>query len=239
MWPLGLFPLRSGGDIEHIVVHGKQVDLRFPEGERSAQQWKLNHLWVDDPYGLRTLVRHRGEIQKIVDIGGNIGFFSIMARHYFREAIIHCYEPNPALAPIIGHNLSLMDVRLHHEGAGLTEGHADLTGSGNTLCGTLQPADAGGISITPIAEIVDRMEGRIDLAKIDCEGAEWDIFEDRDSLKRIKFLALEYHLELRPGKSVAGLVKLLGEAGFHIDALREADNPAVGQLRATNRSLLK
>src|SRR5262245_45123028 len=49
------------------------------------------NIFLDDEYGLRSL---QFPIRTIVDIGANIGLFSLWARHNFPNATIHAYEPN-------------------------------------------------------------------------------------------------------------------------------------------------
>ena len=37
------------------------------------------------------------------------------------------------------------------------------------------------------------VRGKIDLLKMDCEGSEWDILENLESLKSVDNITLEYH----------------------------------------------
>jgi hypothetical protein len=51
-----------------------------------------------------------------------------------------------------------------------------------------------GVKQVSLEEAVRRLGGKVDLAKIDCEGAEWDLFRAELPWQRIKLLRMEYHL---------------------------------------------
>jgi FkbM family methyltransferase len=233
-WPLGVFKVRSNASIATVAIRGKTVTLQFPEGEFQEQQREISHLYIDDPYGLKVLP---SEIHTVLDIGGNIGFFSMLARHYFPLAIIHCYEPNPALFPILTANTRDLGIVVHPAGVAATNGTAKMNFNGTTLVGSLSlhPSESGEITVTAMRDAMDRLGGTVDLVKMDCEGAEWDILEDAESLRRIKHLAMEYHLQHGSDKTVDGLVKHLKAHGLFIDSLRESSLSVVGQLTASRR----
>ena len=63
---------------------------------------------------------------------------------------------------------------------------------------------------------IDRLGGPIDIVKLDCEFAEWDLFKDQKAWQSVKYLTMEYHLW--PGYSTAQNVKdmcnKINELGF-------------------------
>lgn len=232
-WPLGLFTFRSKVVIRQLAINGRTLTLRFPENEFDRQQWELSHLYIDDPYQLASLPKN---IRTILDIGGNLGFFALLARNYFPKATIHCYEPNPVLLPVIQTNTSDFNIQVFSEGVGGSASRATMNCDGPTLEGSTVPSDSGEIIITALSQAIERIGGSVDLLKMDCEGAEWSILEDRISLSKVRHLAMEYHLEAQGPHSVASLIHRLKDLGFFIDSFKEASNPLVGQLSATNRT---
>jgi hypothetical protein len=54
--------------------------------------------------------------------------------------------------------------------------------------------EAGEIPQVAFGKAIERLGGSVDLAKADCEGAEWLLFQDEDNWQLIQNLSLEYHL---------------------------------------------
>lgn len=57
--------------------------------------------------------------------------------------------------------------------------------------------------------------GGIDLLKLDCEGAEWDIFADADAFRRVRLIRMEFHLT--EGRTLSEFESRVKDLGFHID----------------------
>lgn len=230
-WSLGLFPVRSSVQPHMLSIAGQTVMLRFPVGEEDRQLWELRHLHCDDPYLLQQMPT---KLVYVVDIGGNIGLFSMLARARFAAASIHCYEPNPALQEILNHNLMGLGITVHAEGVSDRAGTGNMDCGGASLEGSLQETQGagGGIRIVSLHEVVARIGGTVDLLKMDCEGAEWNILADLSGFQHIKRIAMEYHLDGSTERTVPILISRLHLAGYRIEALRESTNPLVGQLFA-------
>jgi FkbM family methyltransferase len=228
-WRLGRFPLRSDIKIGCVRVGSRIIRISVPESEKSYHEWEFNHLYVDDPYELARLPT---ELHAVLDVGGNVGFFSILARHYFPEAVIHSYEPAPEIFSMLKRNTECIGVVAHNAGVASCNGRAEIVSNGPSLHNRLRIAEAGQIRMVSIETAIRLLGGAVDLLKLDCEGGEWDIFRDRDSLKRIKYLSMEYHLV--EDTDLVQLVRLLKGEGFAIASLRESKNRSVGLLTARN-----
>ena len=42
---------------------------------------------------------------------------------------------------------------------------------------------------------IDRLGGSVDFAKVDCEGAEWSLWQDQAAWQNVKYLSTEYHIQ--------------------------------------------
>jgi FkbM family methyltransferase len=234
-WQFGLFPIRSDVSVSQLWVGGKRVKVHIPGHERERQQWEIKHLFVDDPYCLRSL--SSGEVSKIIDVGANIGFFSILARHYFPAAMIDAYEPNKSVFPFLAKNLSHLEVNIFMAGVGRNAGRGDVVEGTTSLYSTIRRDDLGNIPIVSISQAIERMGRNVDLCKLDCEGAEWEILEDPDFLDRVRYLAIEYHPDPDGYRNVEWLIGKLRLSGFAIRSLRESEAPGVGQVFARKTTL--
>ena len=69
----------------------------------------------------------------------------------------------------------------------------------------------GDVSIVPLAVAVERM-GHVDFAKIDCEGSEWEMFDETEPWQHVDELAIEYHE--RPGHNCDDALRRVCDLGF-------------------------
>ena len=74
------------------------------------------------------------------------------------------------------------------------------------------------------------MAGEVDLVKLDCEGAEWEILEDDAAWRSVRNLAMEFHLWA--GYTVEELRSRITQLGFRISYLKMT-GPNFGLLRGT------
>lgn len=141
----------------------------------------------------------------ILDIGGNIGVPSIFFAHMFPEARIHSFEPVPENCALLKHNVaSLPNVAVHEVALGAEDGEMpifpDRTRSnlgGFSLFG--KHTDTSGAFTVPVRHagrfLASHAIDRVDLIKIDTEGAEFDIISalDPGMLAGVRWIVGELH----------------------------------------------
>jgi FkbM family methyltransferase len=126
----------------------------------------------------------------VVDAGANEGFYSLfMARRVAPDGRVIAVEPSPRERQRLEHNLAINDIRnVHVVNAGLADrvGHgmlhiAEAEHNGqNTLGGFVyegvRSLGALPIQLQPLDDVLARLgAGRVDLIKMDVEGAELDV----------------------------------------------------------------
>ena len=169
----------------------------------------------------------------VIDIGMNIGLASLQfaSRPMVKE--VHAFEPfgstyeraraNLALNPTLSHKISAHNVGLGDRDATETFKIRDTDDSGgrstrNDDAGEIEvqlQMRAAGSALGPIIAKA-KAEGRIVLAKIDCEGAEYAVFsslEEAGLLDQISIFVVEWHPVI-PGKSQEDLLEPLRNHGF-------------------------
>jgi hypothetical protein len=133
-----------------ITVNGQPTSIVCPPEHGTAVDFI--GLFLDktgaksDCSGLETISRRdRGPIRRVLDIGANVGWFSVAARSRFPDAAIHAYEPNPTVVPVLRRNVSALDVVVHPEAVGVTAGLVSIdVPSGESNLG--RAVDGGGHS---------------------------------------------------------------------------------------------
>jgi FkbM family methyltransferase len=174
-----------------VRLRHRCVPLVFPPEQGAYSDFLA--CFINDEYGLREVA---GPVHTIVDIGANVGFFSMAAQAYFPHARIHAYEPNPRVLQYTTTNAASAGFSVFAEAVGGSAGFVSIEDCGDSnLARTVSMPDAAPtIPQVAVATIVQRLGGCVDLVKIDCEGAEWELFSDDVPWLGVKHLRMEYHL---------------------------------------------
>ena len=165
-----------------LLLGGNTIELDLLH-ERGTKADFLG-IFLDDMYMIESLEGMRS----VLDIGANQGLFSIYARSLYPDATIHAYEPNPALEAPLGKNCEPLDIAVFMEGVSEADGSCNLQPMGDSNLTRTVSADKGGVPVVGIARALERLGGQVDLLKLDCEGCEWEVFKDRGSLRRVRYL---------------------------------------------------
>lgn len=209
-----------------VFLNNKSVNIKGPKdvGTRIA----FLDIFLDDCYGLKRLSDQN--INMILDIGGHVGFFSLYARSRFPKAHIHCYEPNPNLKDYINNQSEVGDFSFFSEAVGLRSGKIKLAFHEDSVQTKVVKTDSGEIPLIAFKSCVERMGGEIDVLKLDCEGAEWEILtEDPQLWSKIKYICMEYHLTEKHSRKE--IIAILTKLGYRI-LKHEISGPSWGVVQA-------
>jgi FkbM family methyltransferase len=172
------------------------------------------YLALDDMFGLRELPFPP---ETILDIGANFGLFSLLAAHYCRPSTIHAYEPNPRVFPHTAANLSMVGGSAFLEGVGGISGFADVCDQGESRLARTVRSQTGAVRIVALSEAIERIGSQVDMLKLNCEGAEWEMLDHAQDFRRVRLIRMEYHLT--QGRHLDDLVAFAKRIGFRIDRL--------------------
>jgi len=196
-------------------LDGEMRSLSFPDDRPLALD--IIDVWLDDDYGLETI---EWPVTTILDVGANVGVFSLWALHNFPSAQIHAYEPNRAILPHLSANLAgLKNVKVWPEGISDQDGRAHLKKHDSSRLAQTEIDQAGEVELTALGRAVERLGGTVDVLKLDCEGAEWSIFGAAEPLGMVREIRMEYHLT--NGRNIEDLRIAAALIGFDIEYLRE------------------
>lgn len=179
----------------------------------------IKEIYLDNEYGLGTKAKF------ILDIGANIGTFSTLASQLCPFARILAYEPAPLTFQILKYNLrmnSCRNVSAFKLGLGAKAGRVSFfanpaTGLSSMINTRKNNNKKTSIKVMTLAQIFEQQRiTRCDFAKIDCEGAEYDIIlkTPGNVLKKITQIALEYHDGLLANHDHRLLLERLKSLGY-------------------------
>ncbi|GAB4456929.1 MAG: hypothetical protein OHK0029_15730 [Armatimonadaceae bacterium] len=169
-------------------LQNKTVPIQLPD-ETCIRQAFIEVV-IEDAYGLQSFPK---PVKTVLDIGANCGIFALAAREAFPTSTIHSYEPNPALEPYLKHQSSQATFSYFMEAVQKEQGFVNLSVTGKSLETRSEVAESGNVPAVAFRTTVERIGGSVDFVKMDCEGAEWEILEDREAWQNVQYVALEYH----------------------------------------------
>ncbi len=194
---------------QDLIVLGKRQNVNLPS--EKGMDGEFIEVLLDDCYGVEQL---DPSLIKVIDIGANVGLFPIAARNRFPQAIIHVYEPNPNLETYLKNQSQIANFQYFMEAVGTGDGKVVLDIREVSGKSRSRVSESGDIPMISWKRAIERIGGSVDLAKVDCEGAEWLLFEDRDTWQLVQNLSLEYHLW--SGHTHAETRQVIENLGFRV-----------------------
>jgi len=182
----------------------------------------------------------------IVDVGANVGSFAVYAAQASPGARIFCYEPEPQNFVRLRQNLRIngLDERVAaFQCAVSSSGEPRNLGVGVSQLNSFEYLRGGAnyqvVACTTLRDIrAEHRLDRLDLLKMNCEGAEYEILDacSNSDLEGILNIRLEYHN--LDGKSRNGeyLRRWLQARGYRIERFtrRLTDSGYICAVRAAN-----
>lgn len=156
----------------------------------------------------------------VLDIGAYVGDTACLFTHYGARKIV-AFEPHPELYRLAQKNIVLnhlpASIDLRNEGVAATDKTITLREDGDAgasaAFGLYESVRGKEIELhlVSIKKILQEL-GSVDVLKMDCEGAEFEIFEALSlaEIQSIKAMGLEYHRDPKP------IVEKLKQAGFKV-----------------------
>lgn len=181
-----------------------EITLRL----RSDEVPWANNILANDEYQLRRLIEEGHRLGTIVDVGAHVGTFSVHCARLWPSATILAIEPHPESFALLAEN-----VRPYANVVPIQAAITDRSGQAILCEAQLSVAHRVaeiseqidghapglGIEVTSLSilDVIQRHQlTRIDLLKLDCEGAEYLILEqlhDSGFLPQVGWIRGEWH----------------------------------------------
>jgi FkbM family methyltransferase len=165
-----------------------------------AELATVGEVLADDLYAMPGL----DDVRVVVDLGSHIGTSILFFRVRHPGAEIHGFEPDPRTFARLRANVgALPDVTIDPRAASGSGGRARFHSAGNSLASSLiadaEPGRDVTVACVTLDQIFDELGvDRIDLLKLDVEGAEYELLTHTTRLGDVRAIAGELHPELVP-----------------------------------------
>jgi FkbM family methyltransferase len=203
------FHMRNG----YTVVCPNADGARFP----------LYEIFADDAYDMTELCAGVDPDAAVLDVGGQIGSFSLAIARELPGASIHVFEASPTSAGYVRRNVSANGLtdRITVHGVAMSGAAGEFTfvdsGTASGHNGLTAPAGLGKTVTVPAVsfdQAVADAGNNVQIVKMDVEGAEYDIVLDSSpsSWSKVRKVVMEYHP--MAGRSLEDLLKYFAAVGL-------------------------
>lgn len=187
-----------------VTAAGRTAKVKIPDDEAG---FLVDEIFVSHVYSI-PLKSDDPDVKFIVDIGANVGLFTVWSHLMWPEAEIYRFEPVPPVGKILEENTSAIKGKTVVSGlVNNPSGPAPIarnilvqhnTGLASVSVQTLQGQwNSCEVHLLDAGKTFDTLIGErtIDVLKIDTEGSEREILTSLGGrrLERVRYVAVEYH----------------------------------------------
>ena len=206
--------------------------------------WQFKEIFVDEIYYFETI---DNPTPVIFDCGANIGIGCLYFKRKYPKSRVIAFEADPSIAMHLCNNMQkneIKDVTIVAKAVWIDDQGISFVSDG---------ADGGAVLIenqitSSSSEFIDSIrlkdwldkEDKIDLLKIDIEGAELQVIEDcQHSLSHINHIFLEFHALSENAQSLSRILNILEQNNFryYIENIAKRSKPFVNQGREQKMDL--
>lgn len=228
VYPLYKFGFLKGEYIVYNIRGGLKLFLRSKTSDFSV----FNDLWLGGVYDAPEIPWKN--LRNVIDIGGHIGIFALYVAAQSKNANVISYEPEPSNIDAFHKSIEasgLTDrVIVEPQGVAGEEGQLQMhvmpgRGEQNSIFRQTENSQPISVHVTTLAKAFEKHNiAHCDLLKVNCEGAEYDMFYglSDEYFKRIDRIVMNYHLfSLDPKHRPDVLKSFLESKGFVVRKLQE------------------
>lgn len=227
--------VRYGNRKRFVPLKIKFLKYVFEIPDALSFIWQFKEIFVEEYYKFQT----SSENPVIYDCGANVGTSCAFFKYYYPNSRIVAFEPNQKIAEYFEKNIkknSFGDIEFIKKAVWINEQGVDLG---------IDEADASSIHLQQNKSKVQSVrlkdflekEKRIDMLKIDIEGAEIEVLKDcKNSLENVKNLFVEYHSYKDNPQKLSELTNVLESAGYRYFILQPENRsrPFINRINKSN-----
>ncbi|GAB3491546.1 hypothetical protein GCM10027341_04680 [Spirosoma knui] len=204
--------------------------LRFRTPDSLMFFWQVKEIFVDESYAFPTT----SPKPVIIDCGSNIGTSVVYFSRHYPNAKIVAYEADGETAKTLRSNLAtngVTNVEVVEKAVWTDDLGVDFGSAGDDVSSVFVATNVHRVPSVRLRDVL-LQELRIDMLKIDIEGAEIPVLDDcRDALAHVQNLFVEYHAYIGQPQTLPQLLQILTDSGFryYVDTAQHRTKPLVNR----------
>ncbi|SRR6266496_5315687 len=172
----------------------------------------LNEIFIDEIYKTKL-----PEKVRIIDCGAHIGLSVIYLKRICPSAFITAFEPDEKNFDLLKQNIQsfqLQDVNLRKEAVWIANTELNFSNEG-TMASKIETGKSPSGSKVKAIRLNDIINEKIELLKLDIEGAEYKVMKDiENKLSLVENIFLEYHGNFYQNNELIELLQILKRNQF-------------------------
>jgi len=194
-------------EFQKYTIKHNNIEMVFYDAPGNSTKWILDEVFTQDTYQFEKMKFNSNPTWSadiVVDIGANIGIFSIYLAKRYPQVKIYAFEPFPTSFQFLYKNIEENNVKnIIPIPLAITADRRrmylyatkDNLGGANSYINSVNTAysiaEVSSITLDDIFKIFDL--DSIRMLKIDCEGGEYEILPHSKRLEDIGYLVGEFH----------------------------------------------
>ncbi len=200
--------------------------------------WQFKEMFVDEIYKFSSDT----DEPVIFDCGANVGTSCLYFKQLFPNAKIKAFEADPMIANILKSNLSkngIDDIEIINKAVWIDDSGIEFGSEGADGDSINSISNKIKIETIRLKDFLEK-EKKVDLLKIDIEGAEYQVLKDcNNSLNSVQNLFVEYHSWNNDNQKLSEILKIFEDNQFryYIEDLSKRKQPFINHAKEQNMDL--
>ncbi len=173
--------------------------------------WQFQEIFVDEIYKFSSSINS----PVIYDCGANIGTSCLYFKRIFPNSKIKAFEADPEISKVLSSNLkNEKNVQVINKAIWINDNGIEISLEGADAASIYGNKNKVKIDSVRLKDLLET-EKRIDMLKIDIEGAEIDVIKDcRKSLNKVENIFIEFHSFINHRQELDIILQILSENNF-------------------------
>lgn len=210
-------------------------DLKIFTPDTLSFIWQYKEIFADESYKFQ----NNSQTPVIYDCGANIGISCLFFSKNYPKAVIKAFEVDPNIVKILKKNLdknNIKNVEVINKAVWISNDGVDISLEGSDGASIYSKINQTKVPSLRLKDLFEREE-KIDMLKIDIEGAEYDVLMDcQNLLNKVENIFIEYHSFIDSNQKLSEILGVLEKNKFRyfIKPVNDREAPFINRKNKFN-----